>query len=119
MQFADGVQFRRAAIIAAVAVTVCVAQGCAGPTNGDTVNIADEALACINYDDLNTLLSLRRADQEAFIKLAIAECDTLKAGTGTVEALKTPTACVRPKGEVDCVWTLRSYLTVIKKDGAK
>jgi len=107
-------------IIAAVAVTVCVAQGCAAdPTIGDTVHIADNSLACINYDDLNTLLSLRRADQEAFIKLAIAECDTLKAGTGTVEALKTPTACVRPKGEVDCVWTLRSYLTVIKKDGAK
>ena len=114
IKFADGVRFSRATIIAAVAVTVCVAQGCAAdPTIGDSVNIADNSLACINYDDFSKLLSLRRADQEAFIKLTTAECFTLKAGTGTVEdvALKTPTACVRPKGEVDCVWTLRPYLS--------
>jgi hypothetical protein len=85
------------------------------PAPGTIVTITEGTAGCENYDDLKKMQHLVAAkDQEAArVLVQQRKCVYFKIGAKvTVEQLGyfSETACVRPKGQVNCVWAFRAYL---------
>lgn len=83
------------------------------PMSGEKGTIKSFAVACRNLDDTKLIITLARAqDSEAMRKFYLSRilpglCQELESGTEVMVKDVGPFSdnmCVRPKGEVDCLW---------------
>ncbi len=122
---------RRIAVsMASVAVLLLLSSAHARPPllKGTVKVMPEGAVGCKNYSDWNKMVSFAREnDRVAAMKWATRHCGTIQKGaTVTVEAYKVPPGafdkvdsdympviydvCVRPRGEVDCLWITNQML---------